>query len=358
VPGGLVVGCLSRGLALLSFFINTDLSVDIRMVRMKMKDSFTHVFGWALRLVVFGLILGVPFAAVAEDAIFSGSSKPGAVLNSGNGGVYDVGEYGVILKYLGAQLDDSYSGGDSVATSTPGVTEKSFDQYQVILRTGIYKNIDVRVIIPFLNKDTQRQTGSGDLYSGDSEGIGDAKLIARYSLMAQKRKDPVNLAIGIGLKAPTGATDNEDSSGTAVGYLQTGTGSWDPVFEVGAHRVSGRHWLSSDLMYQMTSEGRRGDSDYEAPDLLKFNLGYAFVVNPYFDVQLELNNEWRSKAELDGVTQDNTGGFISYVTPGAHLKCSSKASFDFGVAVPVYRDLNGSQLSEDYRIIGKMTFKI
>jgi hypothetical protein len=31
--------------------------------------------------------------------------------------------------------------------------------------------------------------------------------------------------------------------------------------------------------------------------------------------------------------------------------------FDIGVPVPVHRDLNGTQLSEDYRIVGKLAMK-
>jgi hypothetical protein len=342
----------------LYFFNSCGFAVDIEVVGMKKKDGLKKFFCKTVKLVVFCVLLGLPLSAVAEATMFDGLSKPVSMLNSNNGGVYDVGQYGVILKYVGADMDDSYAGGDSVATSTPGVMEKSFDQYQLTLRTGIYKNIDARVILPFLNKDTQRQTGSGLVYSGDSVGLGDIKLMMRYSLLSQKRKDYINLAIGIGLKAPTGETENMDSSETLVGYLQTGTGSWDPVFEVGAHRVSGKHWFSADLLCQVTTEGKRGDSDYEASDLFKFNLGYAYAVNRYFDLQMELNNEWRSKAELDGVMQENTGGFISYVTPGAHIKFSSNAYLALGVAVPVYRDLNGSQLSEDYRIIGKLNFKL
>jgi hypothetical protein len=316
---------------------------------------------WFLHLLFGCFLLSVPIFAAADEDITQcgGSLKPVGMVNSSNGGVYDKGEYGFVLKYIGADYDQSYEGGNSVSTSTPGMTEKSFDQYQATLRAGLFENVDARVLIPlFNNKDIERENGAGVVSSDDSSGLGDIKLLVRYSLMAQKKKDLFNLAIGAGLKAPTGDTDNEDSSGSTPGYLQTGSGSWDPIFEIGGHRVSGRHWVSSYLMYQMTTEGERGDSDYEAPDLLKFSLGYAYALSRYFDLQLEMDTEWRNRAELEGAKQEDTGGTIVYVTPGGHIKLTPKVHFDLGVAVPVYRDLNGTQLSEDYRVIGKLAFRI
>jgi hypothetical protein len=313
---------------------------------------------WLLYLLCGCLLLSAPTLVAAEGQTQCGSLTSVGMLNSSNGGVYAMGEYGFALKYVGADYDQSYEGGDSIATSTPGMTGKSFDQYQLTLRAGLFDNVDARVLIPLFNKDIERENGAGVTSADEGSGLGDVKLLLRYSLMSQKNKDPFNLAIGVGLKAPTGGTDNEDSNGTTPGYLQTGTGSWDPIFELGAHKVSGRHWASSYLMYQLTTEGERGDSDYEAPDLLKFSLGYAYALSRYFDLQLEMDAEWRSKAELEGVTLEDSGGTIVYVTPGGHVKLTPKVHFDLGVAVPVYRDLNGTQLSEDYRVIGKLAFKI
>jgi hypothetical protein len=315
---------------------------------------------WLLQLLFSCLVLSFPAFSSAEEATTQSSSylKPVTMVNSNNGGVYDKGEYGFVLKYISADYDQSYEGGDSVATSTPGMTEKSFDQYQATLRAGISENVDVRALVSLFNKSIERENAAGVVSSDDSSGLGDITLLARYRLMAQKKKDPFNLAIGIGLKIPTGDTDNEDSSGTTPGYLQTGTGSWDPVFEIGAHKVVRRHLASSYLLYRMATEGERGSSDYDAPDLLKFSLGYAYALSRNFDLQLELDTEWRSRAELDGVTQEDTGGTIAYVTPGVHVKFTSKVHFDLGVAVPVYRDLNGTQLSEDYCIIGKLSVVI
>ena len=110
-------------------------------------------------------------------------------------------------------------------------------------------------------------------------------------------------------------------------------------------------------MYRLTTKGELGDQDFESPDVFKYNFAYGYAISNLFDVGIELNGEFKDKAELDGVKQDNTGGNIIYLSPGIHFKFHKGMHFDVCVPVPVYRDLNGTQLSEDYRIVAKLAMK-
>ena len=310
-------------------------------------------------LIVFALPAGA-----AQQNKPAKSPKPVGVVNSGNGGVYEKGQYGIIFKYFNFKQDQLYDGDDKVDFTRPKkgqkgkkCYEKSTEKYQITLRTGIFDNFDARLVIPFLDKEISRRSSKKD-FTDDNSGIGDIKLISRYRIWSQKKKDPFNLAVGAGLKMPTGTTDEKDDSGKCLpGFLQTGSGSWDPVVELGAHKVMGRHWLSSYFMYRMTTEGELGDRDFERPDVFKYNFAYACALSNLFDLQIELNGEVKGKAKLDDVKQDNTGGHIVYLTPGVHFKFYKGMHFDVGVAIPVYRDLNGTQLSEDYRIVTKLAMK-
>ena len=176
--------------------------------------------------------------------------------------------------------------------------------------------------------------------------------------MVPEKKDPFNLAVGVGLKMPTGTTDEEDDSGTCLpGFLQTGSGSWDPIVELGAHKVVGRHWFSNYLMYRWTTEGELGERDFERPDVFKYNFAYAYALSSLFDLGVEFNGEVKGKSELDGQMQDNSGGHILYLTPGIHFKFHKGMHFDVCVPVYIYQDLNGTQLSEDYRMVAKLAMK-
>lgn len=319
--------------------------------------------GLFLMLCVF-LVFALPAGAAQQSKPAKGPRPVGAV-NSSNGGVYEKGKYGIILKYINFKQDQLYDGNDEVDYTRPRrgqkpgkkCLERSMEKFQATFRAGISDHFDARLIVPFLNKEMTRQSFNKE-FTDSHSGIGDIKLIGRYRIWSQKGKDPFNLAVGAGVKIPTGTTDEEDDSGLCLpGFLQTGTGSWDPIVELGAHKVIGRHWFSTYYMYRMTTEGELGDRDFESPDVFKYNFAYAYALSNLFDLELELNGDVKSKAKLDGVKKENTGGHMVYLTPGVHFKFHKGMHFDVGMPIPVYRDLNGIQFSEDYRVVAKLALK-
>ena len=222
--------------------------------------------------------------------------------------------------------------------------EKSVQATRLVLRTGIYDNFDARLLIPyFFDKELKRSSFKTD-FSDDNSGMGDIKLLSRYRIMSQKKGDPLNLAVGLGIKMPTGSTDETDSSGKTPGFLQTGSGSWDPIFELGMHKIIGRHWFSSYFIYLLTTEGELENNDFERPDVFKYNFGYVFALSKLFDLGIELNGEVLSKAELNGMKNGNSGGHSIFISPEVHFKFTKNMHLDLCVPIAVYHDLNGTQL--------------
>ncbi len=308
------------------------------------------------------IVFTVP-AGAAQKNTPANSLKAVGPVNSSNGALYEKGQYGIIFKYITYKEDQLFHGTDKVDFSPPQkgqkgkkTYEKTLQQYQLTLRTGIFDNFDARLVIPFFDKEMKRQSFKED-FTDENSRIGDIKLISRYRIWSQKKKDPFNLAFGVGLKMPTGSTDEKDSGGKYPGFIQTGSGSWDPIIELGAHKIIRRSFISSHFMYTMTTKGELGSRDFERPDVFKYNFAYAYALSDLFDLGLELNGEAKGKAELDGQKQDDTGGHIIYLSPGVHFKFHKGMHFDVCVPIPVYRDLNGTQLSEDYRMVAKLAMK-
>ena len=52
-----------------------------------------------------------------------------------------------------------------------------------------------------------------------------------------------------------------------------------------------------------------------------------------------------------------TCGHTVFVSPGIHFKFRTGMHLDFCVPIAAYRDLNGTQLGEDYRIVTKLASK-
>ncbi len=315
-------------------------------------------------LLLLACMLSIATAQAAPNKKMGKGPKPVGAVNSGNGGVYKKGTYGVILKYITFEQDQLYDGNDKVdfvrpvKGKKPGrkACKKDFNKYQMVLRTSLWDNFDARLIIPVFDKGLDRKSFK-DSFSDSNTGFGDLTIFGRYRVFAQKKKDPFNLAVGIGLEMPTGATDEKDSKGKTPGYIQPGGGAWNPILEIGAHKIMGRQWFGSHFLYKMTTEGELGNMDFERPDVFKYNFSYGYALSKYFDLELELNGEVKSKAEKEGIKMKNSGGHMLFLTPGVHVKVRKGMHFGLCVPMPIYRDLNGTQLSEDYRVVAKFAVK-
>ena len=231
--------------------------------------------------------------------------------------------------------------------------EKEIFVNNFIARYGLIDNLELKIKIPFKDMAMERQEPVTKP-EFDNSGLGDTTIWGRYQILSQKKKDPVFWWAGAGLNIPTGKTDAERNGKTDPMTMQVGDGSWDPIIDMAVTKKIG-HWkLNGYTSYTFSNEG---DNDYRWGDTFQFDLSTVYCLNKYIALDLELNNVWKDKDEMDGNEIGNTGGFQMYLTPGIHLMWpGTKHHIALGVPITVYRDLNGPQLSEDYRVILKAAF--
>ena len=144
---------------------------------------------------------------------------------------------------------------------------------------------------------------------------------------------------------------------------QLGTGSWDPKFELGATKFFGRSRMDAHFMYTMPGNGahksRKGKQ-------FKYNFGYGYALNKYFDLELELNGVDQERHRYDGARSLATGGHTIFITPGVHWKITESSHLSVGVPVVVYRNLKSDRctpegkskygLGEDYQVVTRLGF--
>jgi len=290
-----------------------------------------------------------------KKKVGKGGPRPKGALHTSGGGVFDVGTYQLTLRHVYFVQDQFFEGSSKVETEVPGPSKRTAHNYQLAFRAGVVDNFDLRVMVPFTDREMQRQTRREKITESHF-GLGDIRLIGRYRLLSQKAGWPLNLAVGAGLKMPTGETNKQGDGRGLPGFLQPGTGSWDPILELAAHKVAGRYRFGGNVMYRMSTSGKRGGQDFTAPSDFAYNVAYVYALTKYFDAILELNGRYATKAEMDGQTQENSGGHTLFLVPGMNIKFTSNLHLSLGVPVMIHRDLNGRQLSEDYRISSKLVY--
>ena len=65
----------------------------------------------------------------------------------------------------------------------------------------------------------------------------------------------------------------------------------------------------------------------------------------------ELNTSYAEHDSFQGAVAPDTGGLKVFATPGLQIIVSENVLFEGAIQLPVYRDLRGSQLEENYRVI-------
>jgi Putative MetA-pathway of phenol degradation len=223
-------------------------------------------------------------------------------------------------------------------------------------------------------------------FLGDSAGIGDLTLLGQYRFY-NNRATRTELALLLGVKAPTGVTDRHTDTGELFdAEFQPGSGSWDGLFGLAVTKRIGPWSFDANVLYVLVTEGTqntdlgdrflynagvsyrvvRGPSEAAAPMKLgalpnrmwhggpgTHQHSHAHQENstgPSVDLVLELNGEWHAKQVESGVTDPNSGGNVLFLAPGLRFSKDNWSSF-LSVGIPIINDLNGSQAEPEVRLM-------
>ncbi len=199
-----------------------------------------------------------------------------------------------------------------------------------------------------------------DMKMDTVEGFGDITLMGLYTLYIDKPDLPAKkITLGLGVKTPTGKNDEEfDSGGLVHAAMQTGTGSWDPLFLVNYMHAFHPMIFQSNLFYQMTTEG---DEGYEFGDKISLDLIARYQLTNHVNPGLELNlfyagqdtdhDDRYSRPDeslLDNT--DNTGITSLSISPSLQIKIpKTGGSINLKFQQPLYQHARGIQQVVDWR---------
>jgi hypothetical protein len=222
---------------------------------------------------------------------------------------------------------------------------------------GLTEDVTAAAVIPHVVKRLELTEG-GERLKLDSEGIGDARLIAKWRFYKKPElAETTEAAALLGLELPTGRTDVRDAGRRLPAPLQPGSGSLDGIVGAAFTRVwrGGRWLVNADVIYKANSEAE----GYRFGNALQLDAGLQYRVVPHryerhdqltLNAVLELNALHSGRDTQSGDRVSGTGGAKAFVSPGLQAILSEGFLAEGIVQVPIYRDLHGPQLSEDVRI--------
>jgi hypothetical protein len=211
---------------------------------------------------------------------------------------------------------------------------------------------------------TENNTESVSSFSSlASSGLGDILLQLNYAI---KKSGMTNILVSSAIKIPSGSNEEVNEFGfTLPSDLQPGTGSWDLVFAglTEVNSIWGGHVNFNILLSaRFNGEGTR----FEAKQSYQFGhafqlisgLNYEFILKKNYLIPSVNISYRRTLRDLTNeALTPNTGGDWVNLVPGISLYLSNY-TFLFSSAIPIFRYLEGTQLTSSYQVYFQVEYTI
>ena len=211
--------------------------------------------------------------------------------------------------------------------------------------------------LPFVDRyhaHIHNHDGEKILDEWNYSGLGDLEVVALRTFDPNEGKlsifGNVRTFVSAGVKMPTGDTSVPNEEGDQPEpAARPGTGSWDVLAGLGLEWV-GHPWSDDrDMPLRVSVTGRwngYGTEDYRVGPELQVHLATEYPVNARVAVLGQANFRAKGKDDVadSGVEEEDTGGTVLYLSPGARYTVSSRASIYGLVQLPAYQRVNGIQV--------------
>lgn len=201
----------------------------------------------------------------------------------------------------------------------------------MILRYGLSKRSDVRLVIPYKNLKAKAKLGPNNVEI-DNKGIGDLLLIGKYILMPMQ-KYGYQLSIEAGIKFPTGDTDKDFKKAPPFAKnvhtplpTQMGTGEAEYKIGLGYSKVYDNAFRVD--VHTMFTYRPKAKNDYEFGNEWTFDVSAIKAINQKINIGLEYNFKYNSKTDMGDDTNallrsklpfKAFSGNAGYITPQIHF---------------------------------------
>jgi hypothetical protein len=208
--------------------------------------------------------------------------------------------------------------------------------------------------VPFAQGSESRIYPDSKRHQTTAAGLGDVNLIATYWLRNTGLQPRGNLAVGLGIKAPTGSYHAEgyfwDKTGASVRFpvgipIQLGDGGWGLILQIqGFQPIFPRSYVYAASSYtanprKVTDVVRSPGSPihFGVPDTYSARLGVATSLGPGQGISLSLGARVDATTKRDFLGGGAHEGFrrpgtVGYLDPGLSV---TRGSRTFALSIPV-----------------------
>lgn len=228
------------------------------------------------------------------------------------------------------------------------IEEAYFNFSEISLTYGVFNRLNIKTDVGYFYNKTEKYNLTG-IPASVGFGIGDASFQARY-LIYKSFTNKWELNGGLGLKLPVGVFDQEVNNIKLPITVQPSSGSYKTfanLFFVKSIEDKFRFFTygNMEISKKITSE----NFEYKYGNAYILAIGSNYSISKNINTSLQLRSEIRAKAQRENnQIVESSGGKIFYAVPGISLKLFCKYYLYTTFNLPVYKYLNGIQLSNNF----------
>jgi len=289
------------------------------------KMSFYHIYG-----SLFMLLTSSHFA-------FAWDGWKLTVPPVGGTSISNSSKVSFSLTYFQRRSDQIFEGSRRVSNSNNVTT--SFENINLTTAWKINDHFILSGTLPWLSASRSEDSQDDTSFSG----IGDASLSLRWS-PSRKGSQTSNTSLHIGFIFPTGETENQPQTGAlAPSVFQAGTGTFQATLGLDySRRING--WLlggslNSSFPLHESSDNFRPAATYTASVF----TGRSLSENINFRISTDLVHN--TNDVFQGNDIEDTGSTTLSIKPAIIWNINESFSTSASVSVPVWRDVNSTQIA-------------
>ena len=249
---------------------------------------------------------------------------------------------GTVPMQLRYGFEDRYLSKSNALDSGPG---EEIEQEHRVAAFALWRPSDRIALLgrlPYAVKElTERPTGEVET-SRTEHGIGDAEVQALFEVGRTSSGGEAWLATVLGVTAPTGSNDLEDESGARLdAHLQPGSGAWSGTAGLHLALRASPGILDASVLGRVNGTNAHG---YHYGNTLLYNAGWASRDRAGWQMLLQMNGRSAGRDQTeDGTLDENSGGTVLYLAPGARWQGAQGLALEAAVQIPVLESLYGVQ---------------
>jgi hypothetical protein len=278
------------------------------------------------------------------------------------------GEYMLSYSYETMGMKGYLSGSDDVTTNSVladydmAATNMSMKMQMFNFMYGVTDSTSAMLMVPYISKEMSHIDDMGDVMSMKNSGLGDISVSAVTNVFENHdaNHNITGLNLGFGLNLPTGDIDKMSNMGgmpNRMNYdMQLGSGTFDPSISATLYSMINGFYTGVETSY--LARLYDNDNNYQLGDEAKISAWVSTGLTDFLNASFRLTGTSKGKVSgsdtemssmmMPGGEAKDTGGervdaFFGFDMFAEDGKLAShKLQFEYGV--PVYQDLNGTQM--------------